>query len=157
VRDFLSGRYRVTVWIPVWLALTLWLHGPRVVSRSGYRQTEKALGALKCAFDSRDQADVVFEPAFLEARRSIGSIFPAGSRWWPPIDPDRLVQNKATTCLALLRSYRDDLRSAELSLDLTGGRRIERNGEFASALVDAERQVPAAKQCMSDVEGYLHW
>jgi hypothetical protein len=154
MRDLLGGRYRLVAWTPLCLVLVLWPQGP-AVSRSGYGQTEKALGALRRAFDYRDQAEVLFQPAFLDAQRSVSDIAPiAPKRWWR-IDPDRLAQKKATACIAFLRSYREDLRSAELSLDATRGREIDVNGEFADALADAERQTQAATRCMSDVERYL--
>jgi hypothetical protein len=116
---------------------------------------------LRRAFDCRDQPDTLFEPAFLHAQRSVHEILPGGVSWWRRIDPDWLAEEKATTCivslrsyredLAFLRSYREDLRFAEFSLDATRGRETD-DGEFDSTLADAERQTQAITRCISDLE-----
>jgi hypothetical protein len=153
-REALHRAKSVSAAIPICLVLAFWPHNTRVFGESRHLRAEKALGDLRRAFDSRDQADAIFQPAFLKAQRSILAISPAAARWWS-MDPDLLVKQEATPCIAYLQSYREDLRAAELSLDAAQGTETD-NTKFDSALVDADQQTQGIIRCMAAAERHLH-
>ena len=134
------------------LVLVLLPHWLRGFTGSQSSTAKSAVYALQRTFDDRNQVDAVFESDFRQARQSVSEILPGGSRRWWSIDPAWLGQEKAETCLGLLRSYRQDLRSADITLD---GSESAKDEEFDRILDDAERQTQDFNRCLLDVQGYL--
>ena len=142
--------------IPLCLTLVL---GPRIpgpMSKSSSAGTKKALCALRRAFDDRNQPDLLFEPAFRDAQRSVYAISPDRNGWWRSIETDWRVKQKAGACITHLQSYREDLRFAEVAIGAAKPGENDAGGEFDQTLVDAEQQAQDTVRCLSDIAEILH-
>lgn len=143
--------------VPFCVALALQPEVPGAMSKSGSAGTEKALGALRRAFEDRNQPDLLFEPAFRDAQRSVYAISPDRGEWWQKIEADWRAKQKARACITYLESYREDLRSAEVAMGAESEREADSGGEFEETLVDAEQKAQDTVRCLSDVADYLHY